>query len=1571
MPTKTPMATLEQSSPSKVPVLTPGDISPTVMRQFEHGCRNYFVHKKIIADDQVALIIGGIQDNRVGDWISGDRDRLIALSFDAFMVEFRDNYLAEDWEEDTLREVLSMTQGNGSFWDFAVAIQNKNSLLRETSSHLADDKLRHQINAGMEVRLSKKVSSEKVNKVIGFRKWLGEVKRCDDVLRAEREEYERIAKDNRDASRRTNNSNDPSSRRVPSNNNTSTVPFSSTSAAPRKQCPKLLDSERKLLNENEGCVKCRKFFQDHRAVDCPNDFPNPTTYKTLTQTDVDRAKRARTKRVAAVTTNASVANTSASSDETSVHPVAAVLGMSRNPTAYVAPNASTVLGNGDSDSSGFSSVSNQAVPHVVRPLKEASPLHTPHLYWKCLAGNDVEGSPITFDALIDHGSSAALISPEFATKLCLRHKRLHEPYTAELAMEKNGQKVEVKFSEYVKLQLHDPSLYWSSKTIRAIIAPGLCSPMILGLPFLAHNNIVVDASARTAIDKNCNFDLLHPVPPLPPKPPKQKLKDFFKELQQDRKLMVAELNMVCHDRLRHTQFKFESVKPVDPVAAIRQRIEVLAAQKELEQLGNQMKSEFNDVFSQIPHLDDLPTDVYCRIRLKDASKCLQTRTYSTPRKYREAWATLIQQHLDAGRIRPSNSAHASPAFIVPKSDATVLPRWVNDYRMLNANTILDAHPLPRVDDILADCAKGKIWSKLDMTNSFFQTRVHPDDVHLTAVTTPFGLYEWLAMPMGLRNSPPIHQRRMTSALRKLLGKICHIYLDDIVIWSDTVEQHTEHIRMVLTALREAKLYCNPRKCHFYLLELDFLGHHISARGIEANTSKVDKILQWPVPKNTTDVRSFLGLVRYISFFLPKLADYTCILTPLTTKDARRQFPAWTVEHQHAFEAIKALVVSRECLTTIDHANLGENKVFVTCDASDWRTGATLSVGPSWELARPVAFDSMQLKGPEKNYPVHEKELLAIIRALKKWRSDLLGIPIIVYTDHRTLQNFDTQRDLSRRQLRWQEFMSQYDMTIVYIPGEDNTVADALSRVPEGCYPGEAVPDTNKLGIHAMLSITTDPSILRAIQTGYDNDVFCKKVIASSSSMQGITTSNGLWYIGDRLLIPRSGTLREDLFRLAHDASGHFGADKSYATLRDAYYWPNMRRDLEKAYIPSCTECLRNKSNTRKPSGPLHPLPVPDDRGDSVAIDFIGPLPLDDGFDCILSMTDRLGSDIRIVPTRTDITAEDLAVLFFNHWYCENGLPKEIISDRDKLFVSKFWRALHKLTGVKLKLSSAYHPETDGSSERSNKTINQCIRYHVRRNQKGWVRALPRIRFDIMNSVNASTGFSNFQIRLGRSPRLIPPIVPTTITDTRSNADEAIRARDLIKNIETDVAEAKDNLIQAKVFQTHYANLNRSPDLPFNIGDKVMLSTLHRRQEYKKKGEKRAAKFFPRYDGPYNITDVHAETSNYTLELPNSPNTFPTYHASELKSFLPNDSDLFPSREVPQPQPVVTSGGLEEYHVEKIIDSRRRGKGWQYLVRWTGYGPEHDRWLAGSALDECAALDAWLAGTDLVSGEATR
>jgi hypothetical protein len=326
--------------------------------------------------------------------------------------------------------------------------------------------------------------------------------------------------------------------------------------------------------------------------------------------------------------------------------------------------------------------------------------------------------------------------------------------------------------------------------------------------------------------------------------------------------------------------------------------------------------------------------------------------------------------------------------------------------------------------------------------------------------------------------------------------------------------------------------------------------------------------------------------------------------------------------------------------------------------------------------------------------------------------------------------------------------------MVYIPGEANSVADALSRIPEGAFAGEdhSSPPHTVWGstCAAVLSIATDTSVLEEIKAGYLQDEFCIKLASKNLSVPGVRKSNDLWYVGNRLVIPRTGALRENLFRLAHDTAGHFGASKSYATLRDAYYWPNMRRDLTEAYVPSCTECQRNKSPTSSKPGPLHPLPIPDKRGDSVALDFVGPLPEDEGFNCLLTMTDRLGgADIRIVPTRTNISAEDLAVLFFDHWYCENGLPLELILDRDKLFTSKFWKSLHALTGVRLKMSTSYHPETDGSSERTNKTLNQAIRYHVHRNQKGWVKALPRIQFNIMSTINASTGYSPFQLRLGQ------------------------------------------------------------------------------------------------------------------------------------------------------------------------------------------------------------------------------
>ena len=1568
------VAIVEQESNSKPPYMRPGDPTAQTCVDWERACRKYANNKDIPANKVVKRTLDGIEDVRFIDWIELDRPYFEAMTLDEFMTVFRKTHLPAHWQDDTRIALSRMQQDSISFWDFQVAVQTTNALLKGTPYHLDEAKLRERIQSGMDQVLYSQATNAKCNEIADLREWLAKVKDLDDEKRFERQQnikaFEACAAATRAASRAVNTSQNVTSSSVlngPSRKVNTPVPVSTTFSK-ADYPPKLSEEEKTLLLKYDGCLKCRKPFVYHKGSDkVPGcNFPVGTNYKPVTFATITSTMPVNYKvaKVAAIVPVSTIAGPSSAG-----HPVAAVFPGNANPVDYAAPNISSVIGgSGDPDSSVSADSGIPAISAIIDnvdtsaalamnvPADIFAPLSVPHMFWRATAAAAAtpDDIPIPFDCLIDNGSHLVLIRNSLAEDLSLRRHKLPQPIETEVAMREGEKKVILKLYEYVKLRLYDSSGEYATKSVRAIIAPNLVSPVILGLPFLSHNSIVVDHAARTVIDKVLNFDLMNPSVRPPPVPPKRKLRDIFNEIKDDRTLMVAELNMVCAERKVLMRRKFEPVRSVDVVAAVRVRIETLAAQEHLDRMSDAVKDKYSKVFNPIPHVDELPTDVYCRITLKDATKTFTTRSYSSPRKYKEAWAVLIQQHLDAGRIRPSNSAHASPAFLVPKSDSAELPRWVNDYRQLNANTVLDAFPLPRVEDILADCAKGKIWSKMDMTNSFFQTRVHPDDIHLTAMTTPLGLYEWLAMPMGLKNSPPIHQRRMVAALRHLIGKICHVYLDDIVIWSDTVAEHTKHIDMVMKALAAAKLHLNPKKCKFFRLELDFLGHHISARGIEPNSSKVEKILNWPVPRSATDVRAYLGLVRYVSAFLPKLADHTIVLTPLTTKDAHKHFPPWTDEHQCAFESIKSLVVSSECLTVIDHEDPGNNKIFVTCDASDWRTGAVLSFGPTWETARPVAYDSMQLKAAEKNYPIHEKELLAIIRALKKWRTDLLGSPIYVYTDHKTLENFDTQKDLSRRQLRWQEFLSQYEINMIYIPGPDNTVADALSRLPEDTDEIPIPHESWLSPVAAVLSIATDQTVLDAIKCGYTVDDYCVKI--AETSVPGTKFVNGLWYVGDRLLIPRVGDIRENLFRLAHDVLGHFGADKSYAVLRDAYYWPNMRRDLEKSYIPSCQDCQRNKSRTTKAPGPLHPLAVPDARGSSIAMDFIGPLKPDQGFDCILTITDRLGADIRIIPTQINISAEDLAVLFFDHWFCENGLPTEIISDRDKLFISQFWTALSALCGVKLKMSSAYHPQTDGSSERTNKTVNQSLRYHVDRSQKGWVRALPRIRFAMMNTVNASTGFSNFQLHLGRSPRLIPPIVPTQLPDTIRSA--ASTAESVITRVNTDVKEAQDNLFKAKLFQEHYANANRGSEFVYKVGDDVMLSTFNRRREYRLKGEKRSAKFFPRWDGPYKVIKAHPESSSYTLDLPRDRNSFPTYYSSELKLHVANDPALFPSRVHSRPGPVLTPNGLQEYEIARILDARPRGRGYQFLIRWKGYGPEADEWLPATLLEDCEALDRW-------------
>jgi hypothetical protein len=534
---------------------------------------------------------------------------------------------------------------------------------------------------------------------------------------------------------------------------------------------------------------------------------------------------------------------------------------------------------------------------------------------------------------------------------------------------------------------------------------------------------------------------------------------------------------------------------------------------------------------------------------------------------------------------------------------------------------------------------------------------------------------------------------------------------------------------------------------------------------------------------------------------------------------------------------------------------------------------------------------------------------------------------------------------------------------VYVKGDENLAADALSRtvfVEDSCTAQErahsllgpsdddddyavcfvrsAAPDlyscvvsiaseqecpVNTFSAAAVtkphlrkLAAGIDESFLNTIRSGYASDPWCQRLARVAAGLPSVKEIDGLWFIGEHLVIPQIPQVRTRIFGLAHDALGHFGLRKSYEALRESFYWPRMRTHLENLYLKSCDECQHFKDRTTRVPGPLHPLPVPNALAESIAMDFIGPLPEDQGYDSILSITDRLGSDIRLIPCRTDATMEDVAQLFFTHWYCENGLPTSIVSDRDRLFISAFWKALHQLSGVKLAMSSSFHPETDGASERTNKSVIQSIRFHIERNQKGWVASLPRVHFALMNTINASTGFSPFQLRLGRSPRIVPPVIVPP-----SSAAE-LKAAELIQQHELLIMEAQDNLLLAKINQAGQANKHRGEEIIYCVGDKVMLSTRNHRKELKAGDLTRATKFLARWIGPFSVTRAHPDTSTYTLDMPNSPKAFPVFHASQLKPYYANDDVEFPTRSHICPPPLRFEDGAEEFFIEKILDEHK-------------------------------------------------
>ena len=711
------MSTLAIVEPmsGKAPVLTAGDLTPAVAMDFENAAQDFFVAKSVPADKQVSLILPGIKDIRIRDWITADRARISSLPFTDFIKELHLNYLQNDWEDQIRNEILTSTLAGSrkSFWNWSQQLLSLNCLLRNTPSALDDTALRNHLDAHLDNELKEKVKHSNARNDKVFKTWVAAVRALDEARTTENKRHLDLIEGALQCQATDANALCGPSRHGNANAMSSS---STTNTNPNRLAP-LTEGERSLLNEHDGCTKCRRFYIGHRSHDCTLGFPAPKGYKTLTIADALAAKKSKaTSAKPAKPVSATIVAVDSSDEEISA-------------AAAVLPDLSGAYA---SDSEEDADVSRRDV---------SAPLHAKHLFWNCQIHGLIDDFPVKIKALIDNGAHLVLIRPELVAELGLKKYRLREPEIVDVALKNDDTKIRCELLDYVKLSFTSLDCQWTSRKVKAIIAPGLCASVILGLPFLQHNSVVIDHGNCTCIVKNSNYDLLNPPPCNPPPPRKPRLHKQIKTTKADKKLTMAELLLTCLERKKAGKDIPEQITPFNVAGAIRERIEILATEEALKKREIHIKRRFKQIFEPIPHIDELPTDIVAEIHLKNAEKIIKTCSYPSPRKYKDAWQILIQQHLDAGRICPSSSPCASPAFIVPKANPNVLLQWVNDYRQLNENTVTDCHPLPRIDDILSDCAKGKIWATIDMTNSFFQTRMHPEHIPLTAVTTHLSLYE--------------------------------------------------------------------------------------------------------------------------------------------------------------------------------------------------------------------------------------------------------------------------------------------------------------------------------------------------------------------------------------------------------------------------------------------------------------------------------------------------------------------------------------------------------------------------------------------------------------------------------------------------------------------------------------------------------------------------------------------------------------------------------------------------------------------------------------------------------------
>lgn len=1012
--------------------------------------------------------------------------------------------------------------------------------------------------------------------------------------------------------------------------------------------------------------------------------------------------------------------------------------------------------------------------------------------------------------------------------------------------------------------------------------------------------------------------------------------------------------------------------------------------------------EFLDVFSyqkseQLPPLRGPGTDHAIELEKVNGKQpeIPWGPLYSMSRDELLVLRKTLTELLDKGFIRVSNSPAAAPVLFVKKPGGGL--RFCVDYRGLNRITKKDRYPLPLIYETLRNISKARWFTKLDVIAAFHKIRIAEGDEWKTAFRTRYGLYEWMVTPFGLANAPSTFQKYINWTLRDYLDEFCSAYIDDILIYSSGGRnQHREHVRKVLQRLREAGLQIDIDKCEFEVQETKYLGFILEAgQGLRMDPDKIKAIASWEPPNSVKGIRGFLGFANFYRRFIKNFSDLVRPLTELTHKD--RKF-TWTNEANAAFHKLKDIFISAPALAQFDY----DKPTRIETDSSGWCIGGTLQQLSEKGLWVPCAFFSKKNNPAECNYEIYDKEMLAIIRCLEEWDAELRGVKEFeIHTDHKNLEYFMTVRKLTERQMRWSLILSRYNFRIIHVPGKENERADALSRrdqdmpqdgsdqrladrnmqllKPEMLASGPVVcvspvtvnpPQNQILGELPDELVDWDRAIMddteyikarEAIKAGarrFPTELHLKVSISECS----ISDTDDLLFRGRRW-VPNSDSLRTQLIQTTHDSvlHGHPGREVTYALVARLFYWPGMARDI-RTFVENCDSCGRNKAWRARRQGFLKPLPIPDRMWSEISMDFITDLPISKGCRNMIVITDRLSKGV-IADGLENIEAETLAKWFIRRYLPHHFLPAAIVSDRGTQFTSALWKRICELLRIKRRLSTAFSPETDGSTERANEVIETVLRQFVDWAQDDWVEWLPIVASAICGRDSTSTGTNSFFLSHGWNQSLFENLADELSKEDKRDSPIASADR-IVRRLKEARDWAQSSIAAAQEAQEQAANRKRDQAPSYKVGDKVWLSLENIKTDRpSKKLDARYAKF--------KVLEVIGSHS-YKLDTP--PGIHNIFHTRLLR---PANSSPLPGQVVEESQPpALLVDNTEMYDVECILDQKKapgRGNRLRYLVKWVGYG--QPTWEPESSLENTIALINWKekvkAGAKIVGGRTKR